>query len=88
MYTVIYTVVAVVNILFQTKKNTLVIGHCTALAVIATKTLAGKNWTETRQNWKAYYTSYVGVITSEVLQLQVSQLINPDRYHIWLTLVN
>jgi hypothetical protein len=40
-YTVV--VVVVVNILFQTKKNTLVIGHCTALAVIATKTLAGKN---------------------------------------------
>ena len=35
-------VVVVVNILFQTKKNTLVIGHCIALAVIATKTLAGK----------------------------------------------
>jgi hypothetical protein len=35
-------VVVVVNILFQTKKNTLVIGHCTALTVIATKTLAGK----------------------------------------------
>jgi hypothetical protein len=36
-------VVVVVNILFQTKKNTLMIGHCTALTVIATKTLAGKN---------------------------------------------
>ena len=37
-----YTVVVVVNILFQTKKDTLMIGHCTALTVIATKTLAGK----------------------------------------------
>ena len=35
-------VVVVVNILFQTKKDTLMIGHCTALTVIATKTLAGK----------------------------------------------
>ena len=35
-------VVVVVNILFQTKKTTLMIGHCTALAVFVTKTLAGK----------------------------------------------
>ena len=35
-------VVVVVNILFQIKNGTLMIGHCTALAVIATKTLAGK----------------------------------------------
>ena len=43
-YTIIYPVVVVaVNIYFQTKKNTLVIGHCIALAVIATKTLAGKS---------------------------------------------
>ena len=35
-------VVVVVNILFQTKKTALMIGHCTALAVIVTKTLAGK----------------------------------------------
>ena len=42
------TVVVVVNILFQTKKNALMIGHCTALAVIVTKTLAGKI-SETKQ---------------------------------------
>ena len=35
-------VVVVVNISFQTKKNASMIGHCTALAVIVTKTLAGK----------------------------------------------
>ena len=53
------------------------IGHCTArrwkaLAVIATKTLAGENLTGTERRWKAYYTSYVGVVTNEVPQLQVS----------------
>ena len=35
-------VVVVVNILLQIKRTTLMIGHCTALAVIVTKTLAGK----------------------------------------------
>ena len=36
-----------VNILFQIKQDTLMIGHCTAQAVIATKTFAGKKYTET-----------------------------------------
>lgn len=31
-----------VDILFQTKKNRLMIGYCTVQAVIATKILAGK----------------------------------------------
>ena len=42
-------VVVVVNILFKTKKNALMIGHCTALAVIVTKTLAG-NFFEPKQD--------------------------------------
>ena len=46
----LHVAVVVVNVLFQIKKDTLVIGHCTALAVIATKTLAGKklNWKKTK----------------------------------------
>ena len=35
--------VVVVNILFHIKKHTLMTGHCIALAIIATKSLAGKN---------------------------------------------
>ena len=59
------------------------IGHCTALAVIVTKTLAGK-LSELKQDKEAKLTTphVVGVITNKVPQLQVSQLINPARSHI------
>ena len=43
----------VVNILFQIKKDTLMIGHCTALAVIATKTLAGKKINRNKTKMKS-----------------------------------
>jgi hypothetical protein len=49
-------VVVVVNILLQIKRTTLMIGHCTALAVIVTKTLAGK-LSEPKQDKEAKLTT-------------------------------
>jgi hypothetical protein len=49
-------VVVVVNILLQIKRTTLMIGHCTALAVIVTKTLAGK-LSELKQDKEAKLTT-------------------------------
>ena len=52
----IVVVVVVVNILLQIKRTTLMIGHCTALAVIVTKTLAGK-LSELKQDKEAKLTT-------------------------------
>ena len=40
VYDALVVVVVVVNVSFQIKKDTLMIGHCIASAAIATKTLA------------------------------------------------
>ena len=52
VYTITPIVVVVVNILFQIKRNASMIGHCTALAVIATKALAGKTLNQNKTEMK------------------------------------
>ena len=56
LYEVLYVVVVVVNILLRIKRTILMIGHCTALAVIVTKTLAGK-LSEPKQDKEAKLTT-------------------------------
>ena len=77
-----FGLVVVVSILFQIKKDTLMIGHCTAWAVIATKALRGKQIKPEHDKGEKHCTSHAGVITSRVSLLYLC-----FRFHNWLTLL-